>query len=326
MPSKKRASTPRKSTPQKGKSPTPTKRNTSSSSTKKRATSRGKSPGSKRGKSPGSKRGKSPTLTKRNTSSSSTRTKSDESLAPPTPSFTRESLEYFVLSKEVPVSTYDDNDPWLVAKQKELSEVVSCGCYRVSLTRFSPCRQYSKVSLLCSETRLSYSCTEWKKGALCLSRSRACCIDHRLSFPSTDEVPCEVGLCGLMCKKAEPTKKKLKGVPSDSLYFKTACCCNSSGLYLEKDCIGCESSGAFLCFENDTICSLSPLKTFVESHNQGLCCLDTKFAFPPTNDVPFRFGVADKKFCECEPLSKEATKVVALATVGICVASMVMTR
>lgn len=318
MPSKKRASTPRKSTPQKGKSPALTKRNTSSSSTKKRATSRGKSPASKRGKSP--------TPTKRNTSSSSTRTKSDASLPPPTPSFSRDSFDYYVLSNEAPVSTYDDNDPWLVAKQKELSEVVSCGCCRISLTPFAPFRQYSKVSLLCSETRLSCSCAEWKKGALCLSQSRACCIDHRLSLPPTDEVPCEMGLCGLMCKKAEPTKKKLKGAASDSLYLKTACCCSSSGLYLEKDCIGCESHGAFFCFERDAICSLSPLKTFVESHSQGWCCFDTKFAFPPTNDVPFRVGVADKKLCECEPLSKKAMKVVALTTAGVCVASMVMTR
>merc|ERR1712038_92799 len=77
------------------------------------------------------------------------------------------------------------------------------------------------------------------------------CIDGRAALPCTDDVPCEIGLCGIMCMSSDKADQTLN--------LKTACCCNSCAIINPNTCI----------------------------QQQGKCiCLDCHSACLPTNDIP----------------------------------------
>ena len=68
------------------------------------------------------------------------------------------------------------------------------GCHCVSAT--GPCDDRCKCSLL--HVSCSHDC--FKSCSCCKCVQSCCCCLYACAFPTDDEVPCIIGLCGCMCK------------------------------------------------------------------------------------------------------------------------------
>lgn len=112
----------------------------------------------------------------------------------------------------------------------DLSEDHAC-CKGTYMSKCLSCDHPDESSILCESVAEFISCCCCKcermfrgscssqKCSCCYARTQRCCIYSKVSLPVSDEVPCELGLCGLMCLNKSATIKTYESKNPEEVGF-----------------------------------------------------------------------------------------------------------
>ena len=199
---------------------------------------------------------------------------------------------------------------------KSIKSLLACGPYTMGFGPFI-FGNFIKSSCLCVNFESMFRCIQPK--TLCLSTGRSCCIDQRVAIPPTAEIPCEIGMFGVMC---------IKGRAADTRQCKTAMCCSSCGLFTggvegENFC-SLKRTQETCCITSSTSADLfsgEKMNSVCDSHVQ-YCCYDAQFFVPTSNDgTVYRFGACDHVIWETDKPVNILVGAVAMPVIAVALMS-----
>ena len=226
----------------------------------------------------------------------------------------------FLRDEDIDIAGASTYDPLALYQANDVYTLWLCGPSTCGIGNKWKFGSMARCQMCCLNSETVARCIE--ANTCCKSVGRMCCIDHRGAFPPDNTAPCEIGVCGLMCKSAQrndgTNREALIVGDAADVKCKTALCCTACGLYTGDHMCSIARSASCCCVESSTRFGFTPtelMSVLCNVHHQSCCC-DSRFFVPCGND-----GTIWKWGC-CETIIWQTDKpmwvlggVAALATV-----------